>query len=124
MTAWLPLLLRKVPLSLPILCDCAGAALFAIPPLRAFAFHPVEFPRAVERLCALVVIVSLMGAGLKIDRTIGFRRWRLTWRLLGIAMPITMVLVALFAWGLIGLSWVTALLVAAVLAPTVPVLAS
>jgi NhaP-type Na+/H+ or K+/H+ antiporter len=124
MTAWLPLLLRKVPLSLPILCVCAGAALFSLPPLRALAFHPVEFPRAVERLSELVVIVSLMGAGLKIDRTIGFRRWRLTWRLLGIAMPITIGLVAVFAWGLIGLTWAAALLVAAVLAPTDPVLAS
>lgn len=31
MTAWLPMLLRKAPLSLPILCVGAGAALFALP---------------------------------------------------------------------------------------------
>ena len=68
MTAWLPMLLRKAPLSLPILCVGAGAALFALPPLRPFAIHPLQFPVLVERLSELVVIVSLMGAGLKIDR--------------------------------------------------------
>jgi NhaP-type Na+/H+ or K+/H+ antiporter len=124
MTAWLPLLLRKAPLSLPILCVGAGAALFALPPLRPFAVHPLDFPVVVERLSELVVIVSLMGAGLKIDRMIGLRSWALTWRLLGIAMPITMLIVACLAWGLTGAGAAAALLIAAVLAPTDPVLAS
>ena len=124
MTAWLPMLLRKAPLSLPILCVAVGAALFALPPLRQFAVHPLEFPLVVERLSELVVIVSLMGAGLKIDRMIGLRSWALTWRLLGIAMPITMLTVACLAWGLTGAGAAAALLIAAVLAPTDPVLAS
>jgi NhaP-type Na+/H+ or K+/H+ antiporter len=124
MTAWLPMLLRKTPLSLPILCVAAGAALFALPPLRPFAVHPLKFPVMVERLSELVVIVSLMGAGLKIDRMIGLRSWALTWRLLGIAMPITMLTVACLAWGLTGAGAAAALLIAAVLAPTDPVLAS
>lgn len=105
LTAWLPMMLRKAPLSLPILCVGAGAVVFALPPLRSFAVHPMQAPILVERLSELVVIVSLMGAGLKIDRVIGLRRWAVTWRLLGIAMPATM-------------------LIAAVLAPTDPVLAS
>lgn len=124
MTAWLPMLLRKAPLSLPILCVGAGAALFALPPLRPFAVHPLQYPVVVERLSELVVIVSLMGAGLKIDRIIGLRSWALTWRLLGIAMPITMLIVAGLAWGLLGVGLAAALLIAAVLAPTDPVLAS
>lgn len=124
LTAWLPMLLRKAPLSLPILCVGAGAALFATPPLRPFAVHPLQFPVLVERLSELVVIVSLMGAGLKIDRLIGLRSWMLTWRLLGIAMPVTMVIVAGLALGLLGLGLAAALLIAAVLAPTDPVLAS
>lgn len=124
MTAWLPMLLRKAPLSLPILCVAAGAMLFALPPLRPFVVHPLQFPVMVERLSELVVIVSLMGAGLKIDRIIGLRSWALTWRLLGIAMPITMLIVAALAWGLLGFGLAAALLIAAVLAPTDPVLAS
>ncbi|MBU3077660.1 cation:proton antiporter [Sphingomonas quercus] len=124
MTAWLPMVLRKAPLSLPILCVGAGAALFALPPLRPFAVHPLQSPVAVERLSELVVIVSLMGAGLKIDRMIGLRSWALTWRLLGLAMPITMLIVAGLASVLMGWGIAAALLLAAVLAPTDPVLAS
>jgi NhaP-type Na+/H+ or K+/H+ antiporter len=124
MTAWLPMLLRKLPLSLPILCVGAGAMLFAIPSLRPFAVHPLAFPLTVERLSELVVIVSLMGAGLKIDRLVGLRRWAPTWRLLGVAMPITMLIVGLLAWAVLGFGIATALLIAAVLAPTDPVLAS
>src|SRR3546814_15935 len=48
----------------------------------------------------------------------------LTWRLLGIAMPITMLVVAGLAWGLGVAGPAAALLIAAVLAPTDPVLAS
>ena len=124
MTAWLPMVLRKMPLSLPIFCVAAGAALFTLPSLRPFAVHPLAFPLATERLSELVVIVSLMGAGLKIDRLIGLRRWGLTWRLLGIAMPITIVSVAALAFGLLGMGLAAALLIGASLAPTDPVLAS
>lgn len=124
MTAWLPMLLRKAPLSLPILCVGAGAALFLLPPLRPFVVHPMQSPILVERLSELVVIVSLMGAGLKIDRLIGWRSWMLTWRLLGIAMPITMLSVAILARNVLGVGTASALLIAAALAPTDPVLAS
>ena len=124
MTAWLPMLLRRAPLSLPILCVGTGAGLFAIPSLRALIDHPFAFPMMVQRLSELVVIVSLMGAGLKIDRVIGLRRWAVTWRLLGIAMPITMGIVGFLGWSVMGFGIAAAFLVAAVLAPTDPVLAS
>lgn len=124
LTAWLPLVLRKMPLSLPIFCVGVGAAVFSLPSLRPFAVHPLDHPVAAERLSELVVIVSLMGAGLKIDRLIGLRRWMLTWRLLGIAMPFTIVLVAGLGLGLLGVGLAAALLIAASLAPTDPVLAS
>lgn len=124
LTAWLPMLLRAMPLSLPILCVAAGAALFAIPAVRPFAVHPMAHPMATERLTELVVIISLMGAGLKIDRPIGLRRWGMTWRLLGIVMPITILLAAVLGWWLLGVGLATALLLGAVLAPTDPVLAS
>ena len=47
-----------------------------------------------------------------------------TWRLIGIAMPVTMAAVALLGWGLLGLGLASALLIGAALAPTDPVLAS
>ena len=54
-----------------------------------YAPHPAKTPLLVERAAELIVIVSLMGAGLKIERPLGWRRWNLTWRLIAIAMPST-----------------------------------
>jgi sodium/hydrogen antiporter len=50
--------------------------------------------------------------------------WRLSGRALGLGLPITLVLVAVAAHYLVGLDWITALLVGAILAPTDPVFAS
>jgi NhaP-type Na+/H+ or K+/H+ antiporter len=78
----------------------------------------------VERATELGVIVSLMGAGLKIDRPFGWRTWATTWRMLAIAMPITIALTAVAGATLGGLGGLAAFLLGAVLAPTDPVLAS
>jgi NhaP-type Na+/H+ or K+/H+ antiporter len=61
---------------------------------------------------------------LKIDRVIGWRSWIITWRLLGLSMPLTIICLALLAHWILGLGAATALLLAAALAPTDPVLAS
>ncbi|MFI9811316.1 cation:proton antiporter [Saccharothrix variisporea] len=50
--------------------------------------------------------------------------WRLSGRALGLAMPLTMVGIAVPAHFLAGLDWTTALLVGAILSPTDPVFAS
>ncbi|MHC2002973.1 hypothetical protein ACYQR9_21430 [Methylobacterium sp. CM6241] len=89
LTAWLPMVLKQLPLSLPICCVGIGAALPTLFGLTGTSLHPQEHLGLVERLSELVVIVSLMGAGLKLDRLIGWKRWIVTWRLLGIAMPLT-----------------------------------
>ena len=124
LTAWLPMVLRQLPLSLPIVCVGIGAALTTIPAVSDIAFHPREHIHLVERLSEFVVIVSLMGAGLKLDRAVGWRRWMITWRLLGIAMPLTILALAVLASVLLGLGAASAILLAAALAPTDPVLAS
>ncbi|WP_338012509.1 hypothetical protein [Rhizobium sp. Root708] len=70
-----------------------------------------------------MVIVALMGAGLKIDRPISWQRWQITWRLLGIAMPISITAITLLGWTVLGLGISSALLLGAALAPTDPILA-
>lgn len=124
LVAWLPLLVKRLPLSLPILCVGIGMAVFSWTVFADYSPHPAETPVLVEKASELIVIISLMGAGLKIERPLSWRRWQLTWRLLGIAMPLT--ILALMAAGqlLLGLGAATALLLAAALAPTDPVLAS
>jgi NhaP-type Na+/H+ or K+/H+ antiporter len=65
-----------------------------------------------------------MGAGLALNRSVGLRGWASTWRLLGVTMPLTMLAVALLGVGLLGLGVAAAILLAAALAPTDPVLAT
>jgi len=123
LTAWLPMALRRIPLSLPICCILIGILLAWSPFTPLPQFNPLENTKWAEHLTEFVVIVALMGAGLKIDRPIGWRRWMITWRLLGIAMPLSIVAIALLGWGVLGLSAASALLLGAALAPTDPVLA-
>ncbi|MGW8487710.1 cation:proton antiporter [Streptomyces sp. NPDC055886] len=123
LAAVLPRLLSRLPVSVPIVFLAAGVFLY-LTPLPLPTFDPVADRIWVHHLTELCVIVSLMGAGLAINRPFGWRSWASTWRLLGLAMPLTIGVTALAAWGLLGWPVSVALLVAAVLAPTDPVLAS
>jgi sodium/hydrogen antiporter len=121
--AVIPKLLSDRAVSFPLLYLLMGVAVFALP-LGIDAPDPREHVELFERLAELAVIVALMGVGLKLDRRIGWRRWMTTWRLLGITMPLTIAAIFALGWGLGGLVPATALLVAASLAPTDPVLAA
>ena len=123
LVAWLPLLLRKLPLSLPIIGLIAGMALSLTPWLDVTP-SALAHDRTAERLTEIVVLVALMGAGLRLDRPLSLKRWSTTWRLLAAAMPLTMLAIFAIAHWLIGLDIAAALLLAAALAPTDPVLAA
>ncbi|MGO4138947.1 cation:proton antiporter [Rhizobium brockwellii] len=124
LTAWLPLMMRRLPLSLPIACLAIGALLAWSPFPLLPRFNPLENREFTERMTEIVVIVALMGAGLKLDRPIGWKRWMTTWRLLGIAMPLTIGALAFLGSWILGLGVASAVLLGACLAPTDPVLAS
>jgi NhaP-type Na+/H+ or K+/H+ antiporter len=121
--AVLPRLVAGRPLSMPLVFLAGGVAL---QPLLASlpVIDPVRDRTWVEHLTEMCVIVSLMGAGLALNRPAGLGRWRASWQLLGITMPLTVVAVASAAWWLLDWPPAAALLLAAVLAPTDPVLAS
>ncbi|QGG93538.1 sodium:proton antiporter (plasmid) [Agrobacterium sp. MA01] len=123
LVAWLPLALKRLPLSLPIICIALGAALFLTPQVSDQPL-PFTYPEFTERFTEFVVIIALMGAGLKLDRVFSWRRWGVTWRLLALTMPLSIVAITLIGvWGL-SLSLPVALLLGASLAPTDPVLAA
>lgn len=120
--ALLPRILGRVPISMPMVFLAAGVLGFALIPAlpnpsraghNGFALHLTE----------ICVIVSLMGAGLAINRPIGWRSWSTTWRLLAITMPLSMLAVGLLGWAALGLGAASAVLLGAALAPTDPVLA-
>jgi len=119
--AWSPLFLKSIPVSLPMVALASGVVLAG----AVRAEHPiVQHSTWVEHVTALALVVSVMGAGLRLDRPFSAARWGGIWRLLAIVMPLSIVaLVALGKW-LLQLSLADALLVGAILAPTDPVLAN
>jgi NhaP-type Na+/H+ or K+/H+ antiporter len=119
----LPRLLERRPLSMPIAFLALGMLVFALP-LGLPDADPLAHPKVTEHLTEIGVIVALMGAGLKIDRPLTLRGWTSTWRLLAVAMPVTIAAMALLGWWWAGLVPATAMLLGAALAPTDPVLAS
>jgi NhaP-type Na+/H+ or K+/H+ antiporter len=121
--ATVPHYLRDRPLSVSIVLVLVGVAVFALP-IGVPLGNPLEHLEVVERSTELGVIVALMGSGLSIDRRIGWRRWASTWRLLAVALPLSVALAAVVAMVLLGLPPAAALLLGAVLAPTDPVLAA
>ncbi len=122
---FLPRLLERHPLTLPLIYVGAGIMLFSLPlglePLRLV--WDSEDRTFVEYFTEILVIISLAGAGLKIDREFSWRSWSVGWRLLGIAMPLTIAIVALMGVGWFALAPSAAILLGAALAPTDPVLA-
>ncbi|MEI5668446.1 cation:proton antiporter [Bosea sp. CCNWLW174] len=123
LVAWLPLALQRLPLSLPIVCIALGAAIFSLPWVTLDPL-PMHYPEITERFPEFVVIIALMGAGLKLDRLFSFRKWAITWRLIAITMPLSIAAITLLAGWWLGIPWAIALLLAAALAPTDPVLAA
>jgi NhaP-type Na+/H+ or K+/H+ antiporter len=121
--ALLPRLIGHLPASPPMVFLALGFGVFSLP-LGLTTVDPIEHGEATEYLTEVGVIVALMGAGLKLDRPLGWRTWRPTVRLLAITMPLTILLTVVLGWWAVGLAPATALLLGAVLAPTDPVLAS
>jgi NhaP-type Na+/H+ or K+/H+ antiporter len=121
--AVLPRFLRRTPVSMPMLY--LGGGMF-VPYLWSDIprIDPIENGYLIERLSEMAVIISLMGAGLKLDRPLGWRAWASTWRLLAVTMPLCIAAMALGGIWLAGLPLAAAALLGAVTAPTDPVLAS
>jgi sodium/hydrogen antiporter len=80
---------------------------------------------AIVHLVELALIVTLFSDGLFVERELLRVHWGPATRAIVLAMPITLLLLALAAKGLFGeLSWAEAFLLAAVLTPTDPVVTS
>lgn len=121
--ALLPRLLDRAPVSMPMLFLGAGALTFTVAGKLPDP-DPVEHSGVLLHLTEICVIISLMGAGLALNRRVSLRGWASTWRLLAITMPLSMLAVGLLGWGALGLGVGASVLLAAALAPTDPVLAS
>jgi NhaP-type Na+/H+ or K+/H+ antiporter len=84
---------------------------------------PLEDASIYEKASELAVVIALFGTGLKLERELRLPAWGRVARLLLVAMPVTIAAVAVFGNQVMGLSLGAAIVLAASLAPTDPVLA-
>lgn len=121
--AWLPSISQKIRVSSPIILLPIGILLYWLgTPLGWTEFLWSDASMMV--FSEAIVIISLMGAGLKMGSDYTFSAWKRPLLLIAITMPLCMLAVYLFGVYFLALSIPASLLLAAVLAPTDPVLAS
>ncbi len=126
----LPGVLTRFAMSAPVVLVGLGMLIGLLPLPAGVNLDPVANRSLIEHLSEVTILVALMGVGLALDRPLrlrdrgSWRRWSPTWRLLAIAMPLTIAAVALLGWWGLGLAPAAALLLGGALAPTDPVLAS
>lgn len=92
--------------------------------LGLFHFNPLKQSALLEVLTEVAVLISLFAAGVKMPVPLTFARWRGPVLLAFLGMAITVGLVAIFAFYLLGLPLGAAILLGAIVAPTDPVLAT
>ena len=83
-----------------------------------------SYANLIEHVTEIAVLVALFTGGLRLRRTFGDRAWRAAFLLAGPVMIASIGLLAVVAHAVVGLPAPYALLLAAILAPTDPVLAS
>ena len=113
--------IKRLPLSYALIYLVVGIL------LGSYGLNLVEIrpdTQFLERLTEFVVIVSVFGCGLKINRPLKLWAWQSTIRLIGLLMPISIFALAAIAHYVLGMGWGAAVLLGAILAPTDPVLAS
>ncbi len=120
---WLPRFVSGREPAASALLIGLGFVAFGWIPEMPDAIDPISLPKPWEMISELCVVAGLFGVGLRIDRLSSRKLWMPTIRLLVLAMPLCILAVAILGWAFAGMTVAGALLLAAVLAPTDPVLA-
>ncbi|MGB7086146.1 MAG: cation:proton antiporter [Phormidesmis sp.] len=122
---WLPDLRGARFINVPLLYFLMAVLLFS-QPFGLPLIDPINnktHTLVTEYLTEIIVIISLAGAGLAIDRSFRFRTWQSTFRLLCVSMPLSILGAAALGHWIFGLSLADSALLGACLAPTDPVMA-
>ena len=92
--------------------------------LNLFHFNPLKESALLEKLTEVAVLISLFSAGVKMPVPFNFARWRSPILLATVSMVVTVVMVAEFAYYVLGMPLGAGVLLGAIVAPTDPVLAT
>lgn len=122
--AFMPELAKRIKISYSLVYVALGAILFSLWPNNL----PVPLPKKdnflMMHLTELIVIISLMGTGIKIDRSFSLKAWKTPLRLIFIAMILCICTYVFLGIVILKIALPSAILLGAVLAPTDPVLAA
>ncbi len=116
-------LLERLPISAAIIYLLIGVALGPYG-VGLITLDPMANSKALELVAEVAVLISLFTVGLKLRVSVFDRAWRLPLRLASWTMVVTIILMAAIAMLMLDLPLGAAVLLAAILAPTDPVLAS
>lgn len=119
---WLKSLEKIQLLNVPSIAIILGMVFFSLP-IALPDPDPLKFEKEILKLSEIAVIISLMGAGLKISRDFSLKAYRVPLLLVFITMIGCIGATALAGWWF-GLVPASALLLGAVFSPTDPVLAN
>lgn len=115
--------LRRLPVTTAILYLAIGI-LVGPTGLNLFHFNPLKQSQFLEALTEVAVLISLFSAGVKMPVPVKIWRWRAPILLASGSMVVSVGLMTAFAWFVLDLPIGAAILLAALLAPTDPVLAT
>ena len=115
--------LRRLPVTTAILYLAIGI-LVGPTGLNLFHFNPLKQSQFLEALTEVAVLISLFSAGVKMPVQVKIWRWRAPILLASGSMVVSVGLMTAFGWFVLGLPIGAAILLAALLAPTDPVLAT
>lgn len=118
---WIKAIEKFQLINVPLTAIALGILIYYLP-IDLPEPDPIHYEKEILRLSEIAVIISLMGAGLKINRDFSFRAYRVPLLLVVVTMMGCIASTALLGWWF-GLVPASALLLAAVFAPTDPVLA-
>lgn len=122
--AWMPYLSQKIRISYAVIYVAIGILFYSLFGNVLPTPNPIKYADYAQHLTELVVIISIMGTGLKIDQPFSFKTWSIPFRLVTITMLLCIGLMFLLGRYVLGFNIASALLLGAALAPTDPVLAS
>ena len=122
-TSWIRHLSSHLKISYSIIFVLLGVFLFSA--VERLPFTLPQYNQSITmHLTKLMVIVALMSAGLRINTPFSMKNWNIPLRLISIGLPLTMLITFIIGNIWLSLSAATSLLLAALLAPTDPVLAA
>ncbi len=121
---WMPAISKLTGIAYSVIYMVLGIIVYTAFPDILPKFNVYRSEEITLRITEAVLIISLMGTGIRIDRSFSLRNWATPFRLIAIGMILCIITTTFLGYSFLGMSLASALLLASALSPTDPVLAS